>query len=250
MAAGAASLSAAPPRRATPGSRCAAPRSSPAAPQPRLAGPRCQTAAAAPHRPGGRRPLAARQARTPPAMLHPATSCKEVNHATPLSATTSPGNLPRLRLTKNSALKRHAFQIDTFGTEVTTRPIRCCRRPRCCSAAEAREQCARQRPGTSDRHTMRSHGSAEQRRPLPRAWPGQSGLSATQSPRSAACSRQQERCRASVLRCGWRGWPEAARRWLGGSSTSRPLDAFQVWLWSCPDWLCCVLGLNGPVCPS
>ena len=29
-------------------------------------------------------------------MLHPATSCKGVNHATALSATTSPGNLPRL----------------------------------------------------------------------------------------------------------------------------------------------------------
>jgi len=27
-----------------------------------------------------------------------------------------------VRLTKNSALKRHAFQIGTFGTEVTTRP--------------------------------------------------------------------------------------------------------------------------------
>jgi len=30
-------------------------------------------------------------------MLHPATSCKEVHHASALSATASPGNLPRLR---------------------------------------------------------------------------------------------------------------------------------------------------------
>jgi len=31
-------------------------------------------------------------------MLHPATSCKEVNHASALSATASTGDLPRLRM--------------------------------------------------------------------------------------------------------------------------------------------------------
>ncbi len=76
MADAAATLSAEPPRRATPGSQRAALRSSPAARPPQPAEPHCPSAAAAPRRPGGRQPLAARQARAPPAMMHPATSCK------------------------------------------------------------------------------------------------------------------------------------------------------------------------------
>jgi len=39
-----------------------------------------------------------------------------VNHATALSATTPPGNLPRLHCVKRNPLKQQAFQIGTFGS--------------------------------------------------------------------------------------------------------------------------------------
>jgi len=47
-----------------------------------------------------------------------------VSHAVVLNATPPPGNLPRLRYAYCKTLKTNAFQIGTFGTEVTTRPFR------------------------------------------------------------------------------------------------------------------------------